>query len=123
MDKLFMMLKLPLRTIFIAAAFSLAACGGQTGASPDGANAAESLYQAKCASCHGARGETREIGGREIPGLKSVRAIAYTDERLAQWIREGGVGMPPYRNQLTDEQIRELVRFIRQDLQGKKETQ
>ena len=123
MDTLFMMLKLPFRTIFIAASVSLAACGGQSGASTDGASAAESLYKGQCASCHGARGETREIGGRLIPGLNSGRAATYTDERLAQWIREGGVGMPPFRNQLTDEQIRELVRFIRQDLQGKSVTE
>jgi mono/diheme cytochrome c family protein len=75
-----------------------------------------------CAACHQEKGEggTVKIEGKplKVPSLKEGHALKHTDEEFAKQISKGGDGMPPFKDKLTPEQINNLVRFIRRDIQG-----
>ena len=78
------------------------------------------LYDRNCAVCHGTRGEGTERGTMKVPPLNSGAALNDPDEKLFKQISEGGNGMPAFRYAFDDTQIKDLVRFIREDLQAKK---
>ena len=84
--------------------------------------AGEKLYQADCATCHGATG----LGdGPAAKGLNpppaniaaTSRMPMTTDPYLYWTIAEGGVplhtAMPPFKSVLTDEQIWKIILYVR----------
>jgi mono/diheme cytochrome c family protein len=78
------------------------------------------LYERNCAVCHGPRGEGTQLGTMKTPPLNSGAALTDPDERLLKQISDGGNGMPPFKYTLDDRQIEDLVRFIREEIQGRK---
>jgi mono/diheme cytochrome c family protein len=78
-----------------------------------------SLYRQNCAICHGAEGNGKEIDGKLIPSLRYGDAAKRTDQEIYDQISHGKLPMPAFKNQLTEDEIRRMVRFIRRDLQGK----
>jgi mono/diheme cytochrome c family protein len=112
---------------FAAAAAGLALLGGAgctaRGDRPAPAAPGEQtrrLYERSCAVCHGPSGEGKQLGTMRVPTLREGQAAAGTDERLFAQISDGGNGMPPFKHTLDDRQIQDLVRFVREELQGKK---
>ena len=103
----------------VGLALAATACATRDGESARAANPARELFQRNCAACHGHEGEGRQIGTLKVPSLREGRAAMDTDERLSAQIHDGGNGMPPFKNSLTDEQIGELLRFVREDIQGR----
>ena len=85
-----------------------------------GAVPAGVLYKNNCAVCHGPRGEGTQLGTMKTPPLNSGAALTDPDERFFKQISDGGKGMPPFKHTLDDRQIEDLVRFIRQEIQGRK---
>jgi mono/diheme cytochrome c family protein len=75
-----------------------------------------SFFRANCVVCHGKEAEGGELSGGEVPSLREGEAVKRSDAELYDQIANGKNGMPPYKHQLTDEQIRNMVRFVR-DLQ------
>ena len=67
----------------------------------------KALFTSNCAGCHTftAAGASGTIG----PNLDQS---SLTVDRIAQQIRSGGGGMPPFEGQLTDEQIQALSEFL-----------
>ena len=67
----------------------------------------KALFTANCASCHTftAAGANGTVG----PNLDQS---SLTADRIAEQIRNGGGGMPPFEGQLTDEQIQALAEFV-----------
>ena len=89
----------------------------QAGPSPDGAD----LFQKKCSMCHGA-------DGKGYPALKTpdftnpkVQA-SMTDAEMVEVIKNGkkGTAMPAFGGQLTDDEIKSLITFIRSFNSSKK---
>jgi mono/diheme cytochrome c family protein len=78
------------------------------------------FFQRNCAVCHGPKGEGKQIGEKYAPNLRSEKIINDPDERLFQQISNGGGGMPAFKYQINEDQIREMVKYIRQEIQGKK---
>jgi mono/diheme cytochrome c family protein len=78
------------------------------------------LYERNCAVCHGPRGEGTQLGTMKTPPLNAGAALTDPDEKFFKQISDGGNGMPPFKHTLDDKQIEDLVRFIREELQGKK---
>ncbi len=83
----------------------------QAGPAPDGGG---DLFKQKCAMCHGA-------DGKGYPALKTpdftdpkVQA-SLTDEELTKTIKNGktGTAMPPFKDSLSDDQVKSLVKYIR----------
>jgi mono/diheme cytochrome c family protein len=67
----------------------------------------KALFTSNCAGCHtfAAAGTNGKVG----PNLDQ---ISLTADRIAEQIRNGGGGMPPFEGQLTDEQIQALAKFV-----------
>jgi mono/diheme cytochrome c family protein len=90
----------------------LAICAGSSKAQ----SAAETLYKAKCAMCHGPDGKG------ETPAGKSMKAVSFaapevakmSDEELEAVITKGKNKMPAFEGKLKKEQIVELVAYIRE---------
>ncbi|MDQ3062384.1 MAG: cytochrome c [Acidobacteriota bacterium] len=77
-----------------------------------------SLFRQNCAICHGQEANGKEMDGRLIPSLRYGPAAQKSEEEIYLQIKEGKLPMPSFKNQLTEEEIRKMVRFIRRDLQG-----
>lgn len=67
----------------------------------------KALFTSNCASCH--TFTAADAKGMVGPNLDQT---SLTADRIAQQIRSGGGGMPPFEGQLTDEQIQALAEFI-----------
>lgn len=95
---------------------------GCAGTSPkvEQLSASAQLFQRNCAVCHAKDGSGGQLEGQEVPNLKAEHARSLTDEQLTAQIFNGGKRMPAFKYTLTDEQIEQLVRFIRQELQDAK---
>ncbi len=77
-------------------------------------------YERNCATCHGPRGEGKQLGTLNVPSLRQGATAGRTDEQLFTQISDGGKGMPPFKHTFDDRQIQDLVRFIREEFQGRK---
>jgi mono/diheme cytochrome c family protein len=69
------------------------------------------LYRDKgCGFCHGASLE----GTKKAPALAEIRKQkAWTSEKISGQILEGGTKMPPFRESLSDDEIQQLIAFLR----------
>ena len=72
-------------------------------------------FKAKCAMCHGADGSGSTPVGKsmKIPDLRSAEVQGQSDAQLAALISKGKGKMPAYGQSLSQEQIQQLVAFIR----------
>jgi mono/diheme cytochrome c family protein len=63
-----------------------------------------------CAHCHGVGG----IGGKKGPALAELRKNKlWPPAKITSQILDGGQKMPPFRDGLTDEEVAELVAYLR----------
>src|SRR5258708_20604341 len=76
---------------------------------------AAALYKNKCAVCHGADGKGDTAMGKKLnaKSFSSPEVAKMTDAQLIEITTKGKDKMPPYDKKLTDDQIKELVNFIR----------
>ena len=96
-------------TIFLLVLFGLAA--GLFAAGPDGA----ALYKAKCAMCHGPNGSGDTPTGKslKVRDLRSAEVQKMTDVELTKVIAGGKGKMPPYGKQLSTDDVKAIIGFIR----------
>lgn len=78
-----------------------------------------SIFRQNCAICHGAEANGKEIDGKIIPSLRYGDAAKKSEQEIYLQIKEGKLPMPSFKNQLTEDEIRRMVKFVRHDLQGK----
>ncbi len=76
-----------------------------------------SLFRQNCAICHGpeAQGKTLDHG-RVIPNIRDGEHKYKTGGEIYRHISNGGNGMVPFRDQLTEREINLLVNFVLKDL-------
>lgn len=114
--------------IFIFSAFGIFACTNGSARHYE-FNIAESksyeasLFRQNCAICHGQEANGKEMDGKLIPSLRYGEAATLTEEQIYTQIHDGKLPMPAFKNQLTEDEIRKMVKFVRRDLQGKEEKQ
>ncbi|HEY0047928.1 MAG TPA: cytochrome c [Pyrinomonadaceae bacterium] len=86
---------------------------------------ASETYQTICAKCHKENGEGGEVSidGKKlkVPNFKSERMKNDEDEDFIDAIANGipEDGMPAFKDRLNEAQIKNLVQYIRKDIQGK----
>jgi len=115
-------LKIAIVVLFIA--FAIASCT-QTETKRRGFVIADSksyeasMFRQNCAICHGLEADGKEMNGVMIPSLRYGEAANKTEEEIYTQIHDGKLPMPSFKNQLNDDEIKRMVKFIRRDLQGK----
>lgn len=77
---------------------------------------AAGLYKSKCAACHAADGSGNTAVGKsmKIRDFRSPDVQKQTDAQLTEMITAGKGAMPSYKGKLTDDQIKQLVSYIRE---------
>jgi mono/diheme cytochrome c family protein len=77
----------------------------------------KALFDEKCGICHFADSDAKKIG----PGLKglnkrgtfSVNNNKVTDENLKTWIENGDSLMPPFKEVLEEQQIKDVIAYVK----------
>ena len=77
-----------------------------------------SLFRQKCAICHGAEAEGKEVDGKLVPSLRRPEVAQKSEQEIYNQIYNGGNGMLPFKGQLSEREIRLLTRFIKENLHG-----
>lgn len=74
------------------------------------------LYKSKCALCHAPDGSASGPVGAQmnVPNLRLRPAQALTNEQWIQIVEDGKGRMPAFRGKLSDEQIRQVVSYLRE---------
>lgn len=75
------------------------------------------LFNEKCSICHYADSDAKKIG----PGLKgiskrgtfSVNNNKVTDENLKNWIENGDSLMPPFKDAIDAQQIKDIIAYVK----------
>lgn len=77
---------------------------------------AAGLYKSKCAACHAADGSGNTAVGKsmKIRDFRSPDVQKQTDAQLTEMITAGKGAMPSYKGKLTDDQMKQLVSYIRE---------
>jgi cytochrome c len=87
-------------------------------AGPNGsATHGKEVFDKKCGVCHYADSDAKKIG----PGLKglakrgtfTVNDAKVTDEALKTWIENGDTLMPPFKDVLEAEQIKDVIAYVK----------
>lgn len=78
-----------------------------------------SLFRQNCAICHGHEADGKVVDGKLVPSLRYGDAATKTEDEIYNQIVNGKLPMPSFKNQMSDEEIKRMVKFIRQNLQGK----
>lgn len=105
-------MKLHRKSLALLALFSIGAAGVAYGADKKAAEGAGAvLFRDKgCGFCHGAD----LMGTKKAPALAEIRKQkVWTPEKIAAQIQDGGQKMPPFRESLSDEEIAQLIAFLR----------
>ncbi len=78
------------------------------------AQSAAELYKSKCQSCHGAEGRASAIGKKlGARDFQDPEVAKMSEADLVKITTEGKNKMPAYKGKLTDEQIKSLVKYIK----------
>lgn len=75
------------------------------------------VFEQKCSMCHNADSDAKKIG----PGLKgiskrgtfTVNNNKVTDENLKNWIENGDSLMPPFKDVLDEQQIKDVIAYVK----------
>lgn len=109
----------------VSAADNSANATSANSAANDELASARKIYSENCVKCHkenGAGGKT-VIEGAEIkaPNFASDRQKGKPDSDYVETIEKGAKedGMPAFKGKISDEEIKNLVKYIRRDFQGK----
>ncbi|MEK6333965.1 MAG: cytochrome c [Acidobacteriota bacterium] len=111
-----------LTVVLILLALIVLIPGSKTLAAPEnsvaGSPNSKTVYDAKCAKCHGKDGRGKTLQGRQTHARDLTPAQwqnDVTDERLFNSISNGrGKKMPGFKKQLSEAEIDGLVAYVRQ---------
>lgn len=88
--------------------------GSMMVARPAMADDTEALYKSKCQICHGADGKGSPAGQKlGVRDFHSPEVAKESDADLIKITKEGKGKMPKFDGKLTDEQIKQLIKYIR----------
>jgi cytochrome c6 len=80
---------------------------------PAAADDTAALYKSKCQVCHGADGKGTPAGQKlGAKDFQSPEVAKQSDADLMKITKEGKGKMPKYDGKLTDDQIKELIKYI-----------
>lgn len=68
------------------------------------------VYEMHCETCHGMDGQAIEPG---VPDFSRGESLFVPDSDLVRVLRDGDGHLPTYRGLLSDEELRDVVAYIR----------
>ncbi len=83
---------------------------------PTRAAAGQSVYEEHCRACHGARGRgdgPSAASLKQAPADLRAHAFHHDEAYLAALVQQGFGVMPAFRGKLSDEQIANVIQYIR----------
>ncbi len=84
---------------------------------------ARANFKKNCEPCHGPNGEGGpvKVDNKQIkvPSLKADHAKKHTDDQIAKMITNGEEAMPPFKDKMSQQEIADMVKFVRHEFQGK----
>lgn len=94
---------------------ALAAALGMAGAVGFAQSPAEALYKTKCQMCHGAKGlaDTAASKAMKVKPITDPDVKGLTETKMVEAVRNGMGKMQPYKDKLTDAQIKDVVVYFR----------
>ena len=90
----------------------------KTAAGKGSATKGKEVFDQKCGICHFADSDAKKIG----PGLKGLNKRGtfsvdntkkVTDENLKTWIENGDSLMPPFKDVLDEQQIKDVIAYVK----------
>ena len=79
-----------------------------------------SLFRQHCAICHGPEGDGKILdNGTKVPSLREGEFKFKSEAEIYTQIANGGNGMTPFRDQLTERELKLLSDFVYRDLRGR----
>lgn len=90
-----------------------------TGAVCFAQSSSEALYKSKCQMCHGAKGmaDTPSAKAMKVKPVTDPEVKGMTEAKMEEAVRNGMGKMQPYKDKLTDAQIKGVVAYFRTFLQ------
>lgn len=112
--------KLLILLIFaVAAVFACQSPGKKEFVIAESKSYAASLFRQNCAICHGPEADGKTLSdGTAVPSLRHGEFKFKSEQEVYNQIADGGHGMAPFRNQLSEREIRLMVDLVRNDLRG-----
>jgi cytochrome c len=87
------------------------------GSSAGAVQRGKDIFDKKCAVCHYATSVERKIGpglkGLNKRGIFGVSGRKITDESLKTWIENGDNLMPPFKDVLSADELKDVVHYVR----------
>ena len=78
-----------------------------------------SLFRQHCAICHGPEGEGKTLDdGTKVPSLREGDFKFKTKAEIYKQISDGGNGMTPFRDQLTERELNLMTKFVHDELRS-----
>jgi cytochrome c6 len=76
---------------------------------------AEKLYKTKCVACHAPNGSGDTPAGKKVGArdLRSTEVQSQSDAQLVELVTKGKDKMPAYGKTLKDDEIKDLVAYVR----------
>lgn len=96
-----------MKVIITVVAFSLVVAMAGTAMAQDGA----ALYKTKCQMCHGPDGKGSAVGLKM--GAKPFSETKASEKEFIEITENGKNKMPAFKGKLTDEQIKQVVEYVR----------
>lgn len=69
-----------------------------------------SIYENRCAGCHGANGLPQVVG---VPNFKMGEGLMKPDQQLVDFVKNGKNVMPGFKGVLSDTEIRDVIAHVR----------
>lgn len=75
----------------------------------------QDFYKSRCQSCHGPAGKASVIGKKlGAKDFQDPDVIKMSRSQLETIIKDGKNKMPPYKDKITDDQIKALAKYIKE---------
>ena len=116
------MLRFKLLIILVFVVFSISSCFDSKPKHfviADSKSYEASLFRQHCAICHGPEGEGKVLDdGTKIPSLREGEFKFKSEAEIYKQISDGGNGMSPFRDQLTDRELKLMATFVHNELRS-----
>lgn len=96
-------------TVFFSALIALAVIWATPGTAADRQNG-RAIYEMHCVGCHGEGGNSIDP---TVPNFANGDRLFMMDSELLDRIRQGNQTMPAFRGLLSDQEIRDVISYLR----------